>query len=396
MSTLPKLVPNSLYSLSNLHVSSTAPFSAPPVENSNKKQETDRIFFGESFNETQPYFSNNNSPIGSVSDFSNLMNLRSFPPLSSELPPPLSAPPFHSCTNGGFTGIRGGGSAGCSSGNSGMVQGGGTGTRFRFTNRPTTQPVYFSLKVFLGGIQASLTTNVLQLNFAKFGSNFIDWPKKTTIQDRPPNGYAFVVFENEHSIIHMLRHCQQSNNRIFFPVYTLNGLMHPVEIKVWQMSDTTYAAQPDWRKLRRFSVFVGGIPRTCTAATLAYAIEDVIGPVAYCAIELDPNHFYPKGAACVVFSTKESYIKAIAAHEVILSFGSFERKVELKAFLASNMPCEKCGITNGTRFCNEIICLAYYCVNCWKMVHVRPSMSSHTPSKRHVKGGGSGESPTQS
>ncbi|CAK5084829.1 unnamed protein product [Meloidogyne enterolobii] len=63
----------------------------------------------------------------------------------------------------------------------------------------------------------------------------------------------------------MLRHCQQSNNRIFFPVYTLNGLMHPVEIKVWQMNDTTYAAQPDWRKLRRFSVFVGGIPRTCTA-----------------------------------------------------------------------------------------------------------------------------------
>ncbi|CAK5084828.1 unnamed protein product [Meloidogyne enterolobii] len=174
MSTLPKLVPNSLYSFSNLHISSNAPFSAPPVENSNKKQETDRIFFGESFNETQPYFSNNNSPIGSVSDFSNLMNLRSFPPLSSELPPPLSAPPFHSCTNGGgFAGIRGGGSAGCSSGNSGMVQGGGTGTRFRFTNRPTSQPVYFSLKVFLGGIQASLTTSlfffVLFINMGTLG-----------------------------------------------------------------------------------------------------------------------------------------------------------------------------------------------------------------------------------
>jgi hypothetical protein len=389
---LPKLVPNSLYSLANLHASFNGTVSAPPVST---KQEDEQIFFGDDFSGVlQSYFesignttitqhgnngNNNNSSNESVNDFSALMNLRSFPPLSSELPlinePPLSAPPFSF------------GSGGSNSGG-GMTHGGiGGGTTPRFRLNRSVPPSYFSLKVFLGGIQASLTTNVLQLNFAKFGPNFIDWPKKTAVQDRPPNGYAFVVFENENSIFHMLRQCQQSNNRIFFPVYTLNGLMHPVEVKVWEMKDTTYPAQLDWRKYRRFSVFVGGIPRTCTAAALAYATEDVIGPVAYCAIELDPQHFYPKGAACVVLTSKESYIKAIAAHEVLLGFGSFERKVEFKAFLASNMPCEKCGITTGTRFCNEIICLAYYCVNCWKMVHnVRPSMSNHTPSKRHIKG----------
>ncbi|KAF7623409.1 hypothetical protein Mgra_00004471 [Meloidogyne graminicola] len=370
---LPKLVPNSLYSFANLHAGT---ISAPPV---NKQ---DQVFFGEDFSALLS--SDNNSLTGSANEFTHLMNLRSFPPLSSELPlinePPLSAPPF----NNNFFG--------CGNGR-GMSM--GAGGRFRTNHHSFPQPVYFSLKVFLGGIQASLTTNILQLNFAKFGPNFIDWPKKTAIQDRPPNGYAFVVFESETSIFHMLRQCQQSNNRIFFPIYTINGLMHPVEIKVWEMKDTLYSAQPDWRRLRRFSVFVGGIPRTCSAATLAYATEDVIGPVAYCAIELDPQHFYPKGAACIVFTSKESYIKAIAAHEVLLVFGSFERKVEFKAFLSSNMPCEKCGITNGTRFCNEIICLAYFCVNCWKIVHnVRPSMSNHTPSKRHIKGCGTGGTTT--
>lgn len=55
---------------------------------------------------------------------------------------------------------------------------------------------------------------------------------------------------------------------------------------------------------------------------------DFAGPVCYCTIELDRDHFYPKGAACVVFTSNESYIKAIAAHVVVLSFGTFERKVK--------------------------------------------------------------------
>ena len=75
-------------------------------------------------------------------------------------------------------------------------------------------------------------------------------------------------------------------------------------------------------------------------------------------------------------------------------------QAEFKPFLASNMPCEKCGTNSGTRYCQEMICLAYYCQSCWKQVHnVRPSMSAHVPCKRHVKaeqrigarGGGAGD-----
>lgn len=389
--SLPKLKPNSIYSLADLHLSfnnNNVPQSAPPISNNKNNSaglERDQFFFGRDFSSafqsSMPLDSGGSSAfVGSGSKRANssdsineLYNqystvLGNFGSPTFNIP--LSAPPINNCS------------------------GSGTLPSFQQTIRSTRtwhktrQPDYFSLKIFLGGIPANLTTNILQLNFAKFGKNQIDWPKKSPIQDRPPNGYAFVVFDNEESILQMLRFCHQSNNRIFYPVYTLNGLMNPVEVKIWEMKNTVYATLIDWRKFRRFSVFVGGIPRTCTAAMLTCAIEEVIGPVAYCTIELDPHHFYPKGAACVVFTAKESYIKAIAAHEVVLGFGTFERKVEFKAFLASNMPCEKCGMTNGTRYCQEMICLAYYCMNCWKLIHnARPSMSGHAPSKRHVKGG---------
>jgi hypothetical protein len=36
-------------------------------------------------------------------------------------------------------------------------------------------------------------TDILQLNFAKYGPNFIDWPKKTPTQDRPPNGFCLSI-----------------------------------------------------------------------------------------------------------------------------------------------------------------------------------------------------------
>lgn len=44
------------------------------------------------------------------------------------------------------------------------------------------------------------------------------------------------------------------------------------------------------------------------------------------------------------------------------------------------MSCEKCGETSGTKFCSEMMCLAYYCDTCWKPVHSRgPWLSSHVP-----------------
>ncbi len=56
-------------------------------------------------------------------------------------------------------------------------------------------------------------------------------------------------------------------------------------------------------------------------------MQAVIGPVAYCTIELDRVNEYPKGAGCIVFCNKESYIKAIATHQLHLKFDDGNRQV---------------------------------------------------------------------
>ncbi|KAL3095289.1 hypothetical protein niasHS_007388 [Heterodera schachtii] len=375
------LVPNTVYSLSDLcsAFSSAASLSAPPM---GMAPNSDAFGLRSTILPAAPLSA---PPVG-ISTNSDDFGLRSTIVPSA----PLSAPPMGISSNIDNTGAT-------RERNHQYFFGHDFTTESFSSNSGTTrirkpQPLNFSLKVFLGGIPANMTTNVLELNFARFGKSIIDWPKKTAQQDRPPNGYAFVVFEEEESVFRMLRLSFVSNGRLFFYVYMLGPeqTQHPVEVKVWEMKDTTHVGIVGWRKFRRYSVFVGGIPRTCTAAMLAYGIQEAIGPVAYCAIELDRLHYYPKGAACVVFDSKETYVRAIAAHDVVLSFGTFERKVEFKPFLASNMPCEKCGCTSGTRFCAEMICLAYYCNNCWKYAHSsRPSLNGHIPSKRFMRGSSS-------
>lgn len=49
--------------------------------------------------------------------------------------------------------------------------------------------------------------------------------------------------------------------------------------------------------------------------------------MVYCIIELDRINEYPKGAGCIVFKDKESYLKAIAAHQLNLRFDDGVRKV---------------------------------------------------------------------
>ena len=39
----------------------------------------------------------------------------------------------------------------------------------------------------------------------------------------------------------------------------------------------------------------------------------------------------------------------------------------------------------GMKFCGEIICLSYFCNNCWKIVHgSRPSLAKHVPQKKLI------------
>jgi len=245
----------------------------------------------------------------------------------------------------------------------------------------------YSKKVFIGGIPTGTQSNVLFQNFCSFGGHTVDWPKRTSHCQGPPSGYAFLVFESENSIEQLLINCVDLEGRKIFEMRNAKGLRHPVEVKVWELENSFYMVN-EHEMYRRFSVFVGGIPRTCAAVELAHALEKVIGRVVYSCIELDHSTQYPKGAACVYMDSKESYVKAIAAHKVILSFaasceGNVDRQVELLPYLMSDMSCERCNGVVGSKFCCNIVCLSYYCNTCWKIVHgSHPNMMSHVPMKK--------------
>ncbi|KAI1703395.1 RNA recognition motif domain-containing protein [Ditylenchus destructor] len=252
--------------------------------------------------------------------------------------------------------------------------------------KPSSPAIFlqqYSTKVFIGGLPIGIVCETLYNNFIVFGALKIDWPKKTSEHSNPTDGYAFVVFEQEVSVLKMLQSCVIKGNRVVHRLHMPNSQSHSVEIKVWELKNAVYVGNHGWRKYRRFSVFIGGLPRTCSADFLVGSLESSLGNIVYCSIEQDKWTQYPKGAARVVFASKESYIKSIAVHELPIRFPEGNRKIEIKPFLASNMPCDKCGVTGSSKFCKEMICLAYFCDGCWKSEHSRgPGMSTHEAMKK--------------
>lgn len=55
------------------------------------------------------------------------------------------------------------------------------------------------------------------------------------------------------------------------------------------------------------------------SAELAILLQQTIGDVVYVSLEVDADTKYPKGAAQVVFDTRESYLTAIAMRLITLT-----------------------------------------------------------------------------
>ncbi|VDN35056.1 unnamed protein product [Gongylonema pulchrum] len=95
--------------------------------------------------------------------------------------------------------------------------------------------ILFSRKVFIGGLPPFISINVLTSFFAQFGENKIDWPYRRGDMDLyPPNGLFTAAFLS-------------------------------VQIKPWLLSDRFYISKDILAISERYSVFVGGVPRTARA-----------------------------------------------------------------------------------------------------------------------------------
>lgn len=114
-----------------------------------------------------------------------------------------------------------------------------------------------------------------------------------------------------------------------------------IEVKPWELRNNELSFVYNWMQFDRLKVFVGGLPRTITAEELGKVFQEAVGGVAYVCIEIDEETEYPKGAARVVFSnqvidlvkthtvtmSQESYVRAIAMHEITVASCGNEKVV---------------------------------------------------------------------
>ena len=132
-------------------------------------------------------------------------------------------------------------------------------------------------------------------------------------------------------------------------------------------------------------------------------MDSKFGNVCYAGIDTDPELKYPKGAGRVTFCNQSSYISAVTARFVQLTYADMDKKVniqllwwitkitlhvfqqvEIKPYVLDDQPCDEChGVQcNGKYapfFCGNVNCLQYYCEHCWATVHSMPAKFSHRP-----------------
>uniref|UniRef100_A0A914BXP3 Palmitoyltransferase n=1 Tax=Acrobeloides nanus TaxID=290746 RepID=A0A914BXP3_9BILA len=194
--------------------------------------------------------------------------------------------------------------------------------------------------------------------------------------------YAFIIFEKSTSVNQLVHMCAFVDYKYIIGIRTMDGAKRVIEVKPWDVKNNELAVMNDWHQHERLSVFIGGLPRTITAGELASLIQEAVGGVAYVGIEIDEHTEYPKGAAKIVFNSQESYVRAIAMHEITVLLNGNERVAEIKPFLYSKMKCDSCHIYSSTSFCSQIRCLKYFCNACWKAKHSTPGLTSHQPMQK--------------
>uniref|UniRef100_A0A0A9WXK3 Cytoplasmic polyadenylation element-binding protein 4 n=1 Tax=Lygus hesperus TaxID=30085 RepID=A0A0A9WXK3_LYGHE len=247
----------------------------------------------------------------------------------------------------------------------------------------------YSRKVFVGGLPPDIDEDGIISSFQRFGPLIVDWPYKAQCRSYfPPKGYAFLLFENEKSVEELVKACVRDDERLQFWVSSPSISHKAVQIRPWKLSDNDYVLDRTVPVDPRKTVFVGGLPRTLSAAEVAQIMTRLYGTVCYAGIDTDPELRYPKGTASVAFSHRDSYIEAIKTRYVTLRQDgrkcTSDKRVEIKPYIWDDQNCDNCQTTGlGSKpahfFCSNISCLRYYCLDCWLLMHARPDIKFHSP-----------------
>ena len=66
---------------------------------------------------------------------------------------------------------------------------------------------FYSCKVFLGGVPWDLNDSALRASFFQFGDIHVEWPGGRDGGANSPEGYVYIVFEDERQVKHFLSTC---------------------------------------------------------------------------------------------------------------------------------------------------------------------------------------------
>ncbi|XGW24298.1 hypothetical protein V3C99_006023, partial [Haemonchus contortus] len=249
-------------------------------------------------------------------------------------------------------------------------------------NHPQTT---YSRKVFLGGLPPYTDPDDLQRFFATFGEVEIVWPLTENI-DSDQEGYAFAVFASADSVVNLVNKCAQINGKFSISVPVGSTRHASIHVRVWLNRNTKYFSEngSDFMdKLTKNAIFVGGLPRTVTAKELFDLMTLTFGDVIMTQIEVELETDYPKGAGCVVFRDRDSFLVAIARRFAAFKFTECFKKVELKPYLIRFTQCDVCQKSRARNFCPQLRCLKYMCESCWQHAHVDlDNNSEHLPMVR--------------
>ncbi|WKY11584.1 hypothetical protein Q1695_003284 [Nippostrongylus brasiliensis] len=251
-----------------------------------------------------------------------------------------------------------------------------------------TEPV-MSRKVFVGGLPQDISKYSLLQKFSSFGRVHLDFPSEPTHPPRSKrvdrklstSGYVFVVFESEVAVLNLLQKCVKLQGNFFLLCGEDSKNPKLAQVRPWYLSSITYAPRPQSLIDPRLTVFIGGVPRPIAAQELGSLLEKNFGELVYCEIDVEPELFYPKGAARAVFASYSGYIRAIQTR--FLEMPNFEfnkRNVEIKPYIMENAECDECLDSISDQYCR--LCLQYYCQKCWEKLH---HIVDHTRRQSHCE-----------
>ncbi|KAK6022008.1 hypothetical protein OSTOST_12307 [Ostertagia ostertagi] len=200
------------------------------------------------------------------------------------------------------------------------------------------------------------------------------------------SGYAFAIFASADSVVSLINSCANFNGKYSISTPVCGSRHATIHIRVWLNRDAKYCSENSvdfMDNLTKNAVFVGGLPRTVTAKELFDFMSLAFGDVIMTQIEVEVETDYPKGAGCVVFRDRDSFLVAIARRFISFKVTDCYKKVELKPYLMRLTQCDICQKTRARNFCPQLRCLKYMCEPCWQRAHMDlDNLSGHLPMVR--------------